>query len=142
MKRPIATIAVAIIMITSFNAFATNKGNPLITFKSAEIINTYIEVATLGSVEMNKFLFANDFEYQNAANGHTFNRKEYIKFLEKNEGLQYNCETSYKILDENAQACLAKTTMKFKNFTRIDYVTLNQTADGWKVSKIVTSYQK
>ena len=142
MKKSIATIAAAIIMITSFSAFADNKGNPLIAFKSAEIINTYIEVATLGSVEMNKFLFADDFQYQNVANSGTFNKKEYTKFLEKNKGLQYDCKASYEILDENAQACLAKTTMKFKNFTRIDYLTLNQTEEGWKVSKIVTSYQE
>ncbi len=143
MKKSISTIvAAAIIMFTSFTAVAASSVNPLKTFESTKIINAYIEATTLGAVDLNKFLFAEDFEYQNVANGDNFNKKAYTKFLESNKGLQYDCETAYQILDENAQACLAKTTMKFKNFTRIDYITLSNTDKGWKVSKVVTSYTK
>ncbi|NQD71280.1 hypothetical protein HP439_11160 [Sphingobacterium shayense] len=140
MKKSIATIAAAIIMITSFSAFAIDKPNPAKNFTSSKIIASYVEVTTVGTVDLNNFLFADDFKYQNVANGHTFNKKEYAKFLDKNKGLQYNCETSYQILDENGKACFAKTTMKFKNFTRVDYLTLNHTGDGWKISEVVTSY--
>lgn len=142
MKKSIATIAAAIIMITSFTAFATNNSNPAKNFTSSKIMGSYVESTTLGTVDLNNYLFADNFQYQNVANGHTFNKKEYTKFLEKNKGLQYNCETSYQILDENDKACFAKTTMKFKNFTRIDYVTLNHTKEGWKISEVVTSYEK
>ncbi|MGO1243372.1 MAG: nuclear transport factor 2 family protein [Sphingobacterium sp.] len=141
MKKSITTIAAAIIMITSFSAFAANHAKPVETVESAAIINAYIDATTLGAKEMNNLLFAEDFEYQNVANGDTFNKKVYTQFLENNQGVQYDCETSYQILDENAQACLAKTTMKFKNFTRVDYITLNHTTEGWEVSKVVTSYQ-
>ncbi|MFD1772294.1 nuclear transport factor 2 family protein [Sphingobacterium suaedae] len=140
MKKIVTSIAAALIMITSLNAFAAEKANPLKNVESAKIITTYLEATTLGSVDMNKFLFSEDFEYRNTANGDTFGKKEYTKFLKAHKGITFDCETAYEILDQSGQACVAKATMKFANFTRVDYITLDQTEDGWKVSKVVTSY--
>ena len=142
MKLSTTIIAAVVIMSISFKAFAVNKSNPLKTTNSTEIINMYVDAAIKGAGMMNQFIFAEDFKYQNSANDNNFNKKEYSKFLESTKGLQYDCETSYDILDENSQVCLAKATMQFKNFTRVDYITLNHIENGWKISKVITSYQE
>lgn len=142
MKRTITTIATAILMIVSFSSFATEKLNPLKNVATAKILTTYLEATTLGSTDLNKFLFADDFEYRNSANGDFFNKKQYTAFLKANKGIQFDCETTYEILDQSGQACVAKATMKFNNFTRVDYITLGQSEDGWKISKVVTGYPK
>lgn len=141
MKRTITTIATAIIMIASFSSFAgaATKLNPLKDAESAKIVITYLEAITDGNTDLNNFLFAEDFEYKNG-NGHRFNKKKYIAFLQANKDLKYDCTTSYEILDQSGKACVAKATMKFDNFTRVDYITLNHSADGWKVHKVVTTY--
>ncbi|WP_437921534.1 nuclear transport factor 2 family protein [Sphingobacterium sp. LRF_L2] len=140
MKKTLTTIAAAFIMITSFSAFAAETANPLKNLESAKIVTTYLEATTLGSVDMNKFLFSDDFEYRNTANGDSFNKREYTNFLKAHKGIKFDCETAYEILDQSGQACVAKATMKFANFTRVDYITLSQSSEGWKVSKVVTSY--
>lgn len=140
MKTTIATIATAFIMMTSFSSFAAKKVNPLKDLNSMNIIATYLEAATTGSIEYNKFLFSEDFEYRNTVNNTCYNKKTYTNYLKANEGLKFNCETTYEILDESGKACVAKAIMKFDNFTRIDYITLNHSQDGWKVSKVVTTY--
>jgi len=143
MKKSIVTITTAVIlMITSINTFAANRIEKSSTVESSRILNAFFDATTLGIVESNTFIFADDFEYKNLANGDKFDKKMYTKFLKANKGLQYNSENSYEILDENAQTCLAKTTMKFKNFSRIDYITLNYNTNGWQVSKVVTSYEQ
>lgn len=101
---------------------------------------TYLEATTLGSSELNRYLFADDFQYLNAGDGRSYGKRQYMKFLKANTGLKYDCETNYEILDECGKACVAKITMKFKNFIRVDYVTLNQRDDSWEVSKVVTTY--
>jgi len=140
MKKTLTTIATALIMITSFSSFAAEKANPLKDVESAKVLTTYLEATTLGAVELNKFLFTDDFEHHNSANNATFNKKQYTDFLKANKGVKFACETRYEIMDQSGKACIAKATMKFDNFTRVDHITLIQTNDGWKVSKVVTTY--
>jgi len=140
MKKTLTTLAAAIIMITSFSAFAAEKNNPLKNVESEKVISTYLEATTLGSVDLNKFLFDDDFEYRNNSNNDVFSKTEYLQFLKAHKGIVYDCDTTYEILDQSGQTCLAKATMAFDNFTRVDYITLNQGKDGWKVSEVVTSY--
>ncbi|KGE13608.1 nuclear transport factor 2 family protein [Sphingobacterium deserti] len=143
MKTTCITIATAlIIMMISLNGFSAIAANPLKDVTSAKVITTYLEATTLGSTDMNNFLFADDFEYRNTVNGDRFTKKAYSNFLKSHKGIKFDCQTTYEILDQSGQACVAKATMQFKNFTRIDYITLCQTQDGWKVTKVVTSYPK
>ncbi|QBQ41704.1 hypothetical protein E2P86_11310 [Sphingobacterium psychroaquaticum] len=142
MKRTVTTLIAAMIMTMSFSSFASSTANPLKNLNSARILSTYVEAITLGNTDFNKHLFADDFEYRNSSNNDKFNKKQYTDFLKANKGLQYNCETTHEIMDESGTACVAKAIMKFEKFTRIDYITLNHCEDGWKVSKVVTTYSK
>ncbi|TJZ53349.1 nuclear transport factor 2 family protein [Sphingobacterium olei] len=140
MKNIISTIATALILISSFSSFAAERANPLKNMNSKGIIAVYLDAAALGNTEFNQHLFAKDFEYYNSANEGKHSKKAYTKFLKQNKGLQYNCKTTYQILDESGNSCVAKATMEFVDFTRVDHITLCQTKDGWQVSKVVTTY--
>ncbi|SFT09211.1 nuclear transport factor 2 family protein [Sphingobacterium wenxiniae] len=140
MKTTWRTITAALIMVTSLSSFASEKANPLKNVESGMVIGSYVDAVTVGSIDLNKFLFADDFQYRNLSNNDCAGKKEYIKFLKANKGMQYNCESSYKILSQDGKVCVAKATMAFDNFTRVDYITLNQGKDGWKVSKVETTY--
>jgi hypothetical protein len=140
MRKTLKTIAAALIMVTSLSSFASEKANPLKDVESNMVIDTYLEAVTVGSIDLNKFLFAGDFEYRNVNNNDRVGKKEYIKFLEANKGTKYDCESSYEMLSQDGKVCMAKATMVFDNFTRVDYITLNQSKDGWKVSKVETTY--
>ena len=140
MKTTLTTIATVFIMMTTLSSFASERANPLKDFNTTNIITTYLEAATQGSIEFNKYLFSDDFEYRNTANNICYDKKTYTHFLEKSKGLKFDCETTYEMLDECGKACIAKATMKFRNFTRIDYITLAHSQNGWRVSKVVTTY--
>ncbi|WP_164112586.1 MULTISPECIES: nuclear transport factor 2 family protein [Sphingobacterium] len=140
MKTTIATIATLFTLAFSFNASAKETVNPLKDFSAKKIALVYVEALTTGNIDYNKHLFTSDFAYRNTANKEVTSRSAYISFLKANKGLKYNCTTTYDILDQAGNSCIAKATMKFDNFTRIDYITMQQTKDGWKVSKVVTTY--
>lgn len=136
----IFTITAAVTMLLTCSANAAEIENPLKDHNSVNLVNVYLEAITLGTTDLNKYLFAEDFEYRNTANNDVYRKAAYSKYLRDNKGVKFDCETTYEILDESGRACLAKATMKFSNFTRVDYITLNQSEDGWKVSKVVTTY--
>ncbi|ERJ58150.1 nuclear transport factor 2 family protein [Sphingobacterium paucimobilis] len=140
MKTTIATIATLFTLAFGFHASAKETANPLKKLDSKAIALTYLQTISTGNVLYNKHLYTNDFEYRNSSNDQVSNKTQYLRFLKENKGLQYDCKTSYEILDEAGNTAVGKATMTFKNFTRIDYITMLQTADGWKVSKVVTTY--
>lgn len=140
MKTKLSTIATLLLMFISLNSFANVTLNPLKALDSKRILTTYVEAISLGTTDHNKFLFANDFEYVNATNDTKYSKKQYIKFLDSTKGLKFDCTTEYQILDESGNSCVAKAIMTFEKFVRIDYITLLKSTDGWKVSKVVTTY--
>ena len=140
MKKTLSTMATAFLMIISLSSFASTPLNPLKDLDSKAILMTYIEATLLGSDLYNKYLLTDDFEYTNTSNEDSYNKKAYLKFLKANKGLKYNAKTEYEILDETGKTCIAKSISTFENFVRVDHITLNKTKDGWKVSKVVTTY--
>lgn len=140
MKKIISTIATVFTLVFTFQASAKETVNPLKDFNAKKIALVYVEALTTGNIEYNKHLFTSDFEYRNTANNEVVSRSKYINFLKENKGLKYNCITSYDILDQTGNTSVAKATMKFDHFTRVDYITMQQSQDGWKVSKVVTTY--
>ncbi|EEI93137.1 hypothetical protein HMPREF0765_1274 [Sphingobacterium spiritivorum ATCC 33300] len=140
MKNAIKSIATALILVTSLSAFASENTN-LVKTNSVSTVKSFLEATTLGNLNFNNQLFAKDFEYYTASKpNEKFNKNQYTEFLKNTKGLQYDCITSYQVLDENSDICVAKATMAFKNFTRVDYITLTRSQDVWKVSKVVTTY--
>jgi len=140
MKKILTSAAIALLMLISLSSFAINKMNPLKNQSAFNIVTHYLEAISLGNIEHNTFLFSADFEYQNGHNMEKYSREQYCKYLKETKGYQYDCQTSCTILDECNNTCVAKTSMRFKNFTRIDYITLQKTEGTWKVSKVFSSY--
>src|SRR5690606_38138251 len=140
MNTTLKTIAAALIMVTSLSSFASEKANPLKNAESDMVLGIYLEAVTVGSIDLNKFLFADDFQYSNLNNNNRTRKKDYIQFWKANTGAQYDCESSYEILSQDGKVCVANATLAFDNLTRVDDITLNQGTDGWKLSKVETSY--
>ncbi|MFD2556234.1 nuclear transport factor 2 family protein [Sphingobacterium tabacisoli] len=140
MNKIITTIATVLTLVFGFNASAKETANPLKKMDSKNIALTYLQTISTGNIQYNKYLYSSDFQYSNAVNNQVSNKSEYLAFLKANKGLKYDCETTYEILDQAGTSAVGKATMKFKTFTRIDYITLVQSEDGWKISKVVTTY--
>ena len=141
MKRAITTIATVFLLVIGLTLSDKPMANPLKSFDNKAIVKTYLQVLTTGDLQFNKHLYTEDFTYRNAHNNTENSKAEYLKFLKSTKGLQYDCETSYEILDQTAMTTVGKAIMKFPTFTRVDFITLQKSNDGWKVKEVVTSYQ-
>lgn len=142
MKNTITSITAALLMIVSLSSFAAEPIRAGIPTTSTNTLSAYVTSLTEGLNDFNNMIFAKDFEYRNAADRteKKYNRKQYMQFLKSNKGLKFECTTTYQVLDEIGNTSLAKVTMVFREFTRVDYLTLHAIDGGWKVSKVVTTY--
>lgn len=141
MYKLIAIIVTTVSTVLSgLNAKASEKVNPLKDYNANKIALTYVEALTSGNINFNQHLFTTDFTYESSINNQVSSKRQYLDFLKANKGLIYDCQKTYEILDQVGKTSIAKATLKFENFTRVDYITMMQSADGWKVNKVVTTY--
>lgn len=71
-----------------------------------------------------------------------FNKKEIIKSMENLRGVQQNCTTNYNVVETFDKYVLFKVEMKYPNFSRFNYITLNLCSDGWKITNISSIFVK
>ena len=73
---------------------------------------------------------------------------DYSYYLDMNQPEQMatlfvdDCEVSYELVEKNSNYSLARVTLDFGNFKRIDYVSINMDKDGWKINEVNSVYQK
>ncbi|MNG81261.1 putative lumazine-binding protein [compost metagenome] len=102
----------------------------------------YVAVTTEGESAGLEQLFAEDFNQKvQSANAQSHSREAVVKSLKKQKGEKLNCEVSTDILEESADYMVAKVTLKFENFSKVDLVTLVREGNNWKVSKSINSYK-
>jgi len=44
-------------------------------------------------------------------------------------------------MEQSGDYSIAKVEMKYRDFTKVDYVTLSKEGADWKVSQVVTTYK-
>lgn len=140
MKGNIKTIAVLFIALVTTVFYAHADIKPYKELDSKEVIMKYVGASLLGHSDYTKYMFANDFTYSNTANSDVHGKKEYLKFLKDVKSLKLNCTQQLEVLDQMGNTAIGKVTMDFGHFSRVDYITLILSEEGWKISKVVTTY--
>lgn len=140
MKRYIKTIAVLFIALVTTVFYAHADIKPYKDLDSKEVIMNYVGASLLGHSDYTKYMFADDFTYSNTANSDVHGKKEYLKFLKDVKSLKLNCTQQLEVLDQMGNTAIGKVTMDFGHFSRVDYITLILSEEGWKISKVVTTY--
>lgn len=70
----------------------------------------------------------------------SFNKKQMLNHMENLRGIKQNCTTNYAVLETRNQYALIKVEMKYPLFTRINYVTMNECSDGWKIVTVTSIF--
>ena len=139
MKNLVKTFAFAGLLIaSSFQAFAIDGKEKLNNTVVENVVDEYINSTVKGNTTYAKELFSDKFiqKFQSDENQAAFSKEVYLKHIKANEGISFDCDTEYQLIEKSDKISIAKVTMKFKNFTRTDYVTMNQEKDGWKVKEV------
>ncbi len=144
MKNLIKTLALFLCLAISSSAWATPKKKPLKNHSANDAINSYIESTTQGNTVGIENLFTDHFfqTISTPAKVETHKRQDLITYLKSQKGYIQNCQTNYSILEKNDNCAIAKITLQYKNFSKVEYVTICSVGETWKVSQVVTSYPK
>jgi len=65
-----------------------------------------------------------------------FNKAQFIKDLKDQNHVILDCKSTFTIIEKSESCALAKIVMKYPAFTKINYVNMCNTLDGWKITDI------
>lgn len=132
----------AAILIISASAFAKAETKASRLATTTNSVDLYIESITKGNVESLNDLFSAQFRQNTNANGKvtTHTKEELVNFMKRQKNIKQNCSSSYTLIEQNATTAIAKVEMKYRDFTKVDYVTLGREGNDWKVNQVVTTY--
>jgi len=138
-----ALIAVSTCTMAAGKPVGDNSKKATVNLSTSDLaIDHYVAVMTEGQSAGVEQLFTSDFNQKvQVSEVKTNSRSAVISFLKKQKGEQLNCKTSTTIVQESADYMLAKVTMQFDGFTKIDLVTLVNDGGNWKVSQSINSYK-
>ncbi len=69
-----------------------------------------------------------------------YSKSEMLSSLKSSEGVKQNCTTEYAIVEQNSTQTIVRVTQKYEEFTRINFVTFNNTSKGWKITNVSSSF--
>jgi hypothetical protein len=66
----------------------------------------------------------------------SFSKNEIMESLKSQQNVEQNCTTITKIVENTKSLVVYKVQMKYQNFSRISYVTMTDTGNGWKITNV------
>ncbi|RZA02931.1 MAG: hypothetical protein EOP47_05015 [Sphingobacteriaceae bacterium] len=107
----------------------------------AEVLNIFMDASAHGKMEKFEDVIAKDVEYNIQRGDRTIktDRKQMIDFYKANQNVEQNCKCTTSTVEDNDRYMVVKMEMKYDTYTRVNLVTIMDTVNGWKVTKVNTS---
>ncbi|WP_374164958.1 nuclear transport factor 2 family protein [Arcticibacter sp. MXS-1] len=139
--KMIKTITAALLIAVSASAFA-NDGISSAKYKMNIAVDNYIDAISRGNNKELSNLLDADAKYTlNHGNEvKNYSKSDLLKALKSSEGVVQNCATDHSVLEVGNSQAIVKVSMKYDDFTKVNYVTFTNTLKGWKITNISASY--
>lgn len=69
-------------------------------------------------------------------NVETANKAQMMKFLKENQNISQDCTVTTSVVDSSNDVSVVKVDMHYNGFTRTNYITIANTADGWRITNV------
>lgn len=139
--KTLKTITAALLITFSFSAFAAD-GTAKEKREMNYALKTYIEAITKGKIADLAEVLAKEvnFSYARGEKIVSHNKTEMLSALKVNENVNQNCATSYSVVEATPSFSVVKIVMKYDGFSKVSYLNLGNTGNGWKITSVSTSF--
>lgn len=139
--KTLRTLLAASFMIMSFSTIADelNTSNKLsIDFA----LKSYLDAISEGKLKGFAEILDNDVKFTVSRGEKIINysKSEMLNSLKLQEGVKQNCQTEFQIVEKSLTQSIVKVTQKYDEFTRVNFVTFNNTSKGWKITNVSSSF--
>lgn len=135
------TLKLFLTALTLFTAFtaanAKENTTPVLPLQDYAIY-TYVNVMCHGNLNGVDEVFDKNakFSMVRGKSVVSSDKDQMVKYWQQSQHVEQDCTVSTSVVDSNADVTVVKVDMKYENFTRSNYVTIANTADGWKITNV------
>jgi hypothetical protein len=108
-----------------------------------EVIDTYLNAVVHGSTEGINKAIDDDAQFYTVHSNRVsqLNKGQMIAYLKANPAVSQDCQCSGTILQDTDDTFVKKEEIKYNGVTRTDVITAQRAGDGWKITKVETSFK-
>lgn len=133
--------SVVALMVLSINVFAS-EGSRKEKFNMNYTVQKYIDALSYGKINGISQVLDADVKFTLTGGKRTlnYNKPQILAYLQSIQNIHQNCVTGYSIIDLNSSQAVVKVTMKYDSFSRVNFLSMANTAEGWKITNVSTSF--
>jgi len=142
------TLKTSILGLLMLVAFAAAKASPVKIYDDTKLtvnyaVNTYVDAISLGNYKEMTALLDDNLKYsiERGTKTMVFNKAQFLESIKGDQGVKQDCEVSTSVNDSTPDVTIVKVEMKYADFTRTNYVTMVNSAKGWKITNIYSSFK-
>ncbi|WP_374948285.1 nuclear transport factor 2 family protein [Mucilaginibacter sp.] len=106
-------------------------------------VNTYVNAVTRGKLDgLNDVLDKSvKFSMLRGNDMLSFDKQEMLNFMKKDRNVQQSCLTSTHVVENSNDVAVVRVDMHYDGFVRSNYLTVANTADGWKITNVYSVFK-
>ena len=139
--KTLKTLTAALLITLSFSAFAAD-GSKAEKLEMNYALKTYIEAVTQGKIGSLIDVLDQEIRFTTTRGKKIINhnKSQMLNGLKFSENVKQNCVTEFRIVESTPNLSVVKVTLKYANFSKIEYLSLANTTKGWKITSVSTSF--
>jgi len=139
--KTLKTLTAALLITLSFSAFAAD-GSKAEKLEMNYALKTYIEAVTQGKIGSLIDVLDQEIRFTTTCGKKIINhnKSQVLNGLKFSENVKQNCVTESRIVESTPNLSVVKVTLKYANFSKIEYLSLANTTKGWKITSVSTSF--
>jgi hypothetical protein len=107
----------------------------------SDVLNVYVDASIHGKLSGLANVIADDvvFNIVRGTNVITANKKQLLNYFKSSENVEQTCEVKTTTVADDEDTTTIKLEMKYAGSTRVSLISMNNTYDGWKITKVEQS---
>ena len=140
--KTLSAIAAAVLITISLSSFAADKApanRTSLDFSAGK----FVDAITQGNTENLEEILDNSLvsRFARGKEIKSYGKREVLKALKDAGKVEQNCTTDYEVLETGVSQSVVLVSMEYSNFTKMTRLTLTDTPEGWKISRIASWYK-
>jgi hypothetical protein len=108
-----------------------------------EVVDTYVNAVTKGDLSGIDNAIDEDAQFNTMRGDHvnTLNKGQLLDYLKDNANTKQDCKCTSSVMLDTDDKYVKKVVMQYGDITRTDLVTAERAGEGWKITKVETSFK-
>ncbi len=107
-----------------------------------QAMNTYLDAVLHGHINGVADIIDDDalFNVKRGNKVSVLLKADILKAFQANENIEQTCQSTKTVIQNDDNVSIVKVDMKYDSFTRTDVITEQHAGNGWKITKVDSSY--